>query len=338
MNPKARTSKPIATFHTHSWFVYTVAFSPDSRTLAAGTLEDAGFSLIDTKTWKVRHVLPELDSPPHQAAFSPDGQSMIVSMGRESGLSCWDTQSGACKWSSKSGTNAAVFSPDRRAVTVTRGKEIVVCSVQSGQVIRVLKGHSSGVAGLDLSPDGKRMLSVAGGQVMLWDTRKGAQIAVVQEKMGMVSAASFSPSGKQIVVAGAKGIRWYGGIKGEMVDDCSEHTDIWDVSFTPDGKRLVTCDSESMNVWDTASRQVLFHIEAGGPMVEVSPDGNYVASSGDGGIGLWCVKNGEPAAQIPVPGGFGGDDVLTFSPNGLWLAAACADEKARVWALKDVLR
>ena len=340
MNAKTHKLKPIATFHTHSWFVYAVAFSPDSKTLAAGTLEDVGFSLIDTKTWKVRRILDELDSPPDGVAFSPDSRSMIVPMGKESLLSCWDTNSGDCKWSFKPGSAAAVFSPNGRTVAATRGKELVLCDSRNGQVMHTLKGHPSRVDGAEFSTDGKRIVSVAGGEVILWDARSGAQMAVVQRKSGDINSISFSPSGKLLVVVGAKGlVRWYNGISGEMLSEVKAHEDtVWDAAFTPDGKRLVTADMESMRIWDAATRRELVSIPEGGPMVEVSPDGRYIASPGpDHTIGLWRTDNGKQAALM-TKGGVGMDGCMAFSPNGLWLAATCGDEKTRVWAIKEALR
>src|SRR5436190_23566705 len=116
--------KLIAEIETHSWSSFDVSFSPDSRTMAAGTHEEKGFNFIDTKTWRLRHALPDVESCPAGISFSPDSQTAVIAFGKEAQFSCWDLATGRARWSFKPGSGHAAFSPDGKLIAATRGNDV----------------------------------------------------------------------------------------------------------------------------------------------------------------------------------------------------------------------
>ena len=73
----------------HTVVVDSVAFSPDGKTLAGGTME--GICLWDTVTWKLQRMLDKHALPVTSLAFSPDGR--ILAGRRGTKIHLWDMPS-----------------------------------------------------------------------------------------------------------------------------------------------------------------------------------------------------------------------------------------------------
>ena len=112
--------------------VYSVAFTPDGKALAAGGEYDNTIRLWDVKTGKVLRELSGHAGPVAAVAFSPDGRTLAS----------------ACQWE-----------PAIRLWDVATGKQRRLC-----------EGHADWATSLALSPDGKVLASSSrDGTVLLWD-------------------------------------------------------------------------------------------------------------------------------------------------------------------------
>ncbi len=109
----------------HTGSVYSLAFSPDSKTLATGSYDDT-VQLWDTATGKHEGVI-NVDSTVRSVAFSPDGK--LLATGSSSGsVRVWDAATGKMLADLKGHTDSVTsiaFSPD--------GKQIISSS-QDGSV------------------------------------------------------------------------------------------------------------------------------------------------------------------------------------------------------------
>src|SRR5215471_7209870 len=86
-----------------------------------------------------------------------------------------------------------------------------VWDAQTGQETRTLKAHTSGVWSVAFSPDGKRIASASGmfkaGEVrgwdaqtvQVWDALTGQEMLTLQGHSGYVYSVAFSPDGKRLV-------------------------------------------------------------------------------------------------------------------------------------------
>jgi eukaryotic-like serine/threonine-protein kinase len=109
-------------------YVYSVAYSPDGRTLAVGGIlsaEDACIQLFDTATWKEKRRLKSCGVAPAKLIFSLDASMLIVQRGvgggRDWRLQFWDTVTGQMVDSMPlyDGAMPIALSPDGRFLAVT---------------------------------------------------------------------------------------------------------------------------------------------------------------------------------------------------------------------------
>ena len=144
----------------HSNYVWALAFSPDGHFLAAG--DQAG----SVKIWDVqeRQVVSALEGDSRYVsavAFSPDGRT-LASAGYDGQIKLWETVS---DWSllgtlQNRGTAYTLdFSPDGKALVSTGHAAVTLWSVEGGEEITSLTGHSAWVFGAAFSPDGKTLVS-----------------------------------------------------------------------------------------------------------------------------------------------------------------------------------
>jgi WD40 repeat protein len=148
--------------------VWSLSFSRDSRTLAAG-LEDKTVRVWDVVEGKELAVLRDHKEPVQAVAFSPDGK-LLASGSKDSTVKLW-------AWDGKEGTLAAT-----------------------------LEGHKDWVLSLAFAPGGKLLASGGkDGTVRVWDvgTRKvkfslplGDWPAVLPPVPRRGSSVAFSPNGR----------------------------------------------------------------------------------------------------------------------------------------------
>ena len=85
-----------ATFQGHTQSVYSVAFSPDSKTLASAS-GDKTIKLWEVATGKERATLQGHTQAVLSVAFSPDGKTLASaggSFGKPGELKLWDVATG----------------------------------------------------------------------------------------------------------------------------------------------------------------------------------------------------------------------------------------------------
>jgi WD40 repeat protein len=77
------------TLKGHMGMVYSVAYSPDGKTLASGSYDDETVKLWDVQTGKERATLPvkskeKFTGPVSSLSFSPDGKTLAPAWTRRS--------------------------------------------------------------------------------------------------------------------------------------------------------------------------------------------------------------------------------------------------------------
>ncbi|MCK9564659.1 MAG: hypothetical protein M0Q43_01255 [Methanothrix sp.] len=247
---------------------YSVAFSPDGRTLAAGCESGGTIILWDVDSSREMRTLQDdtshIDNSSilHEAWCTSDPIYMEIC-----GFSVGEVYQMRpdLSWSqevldaaqAEGLVSSVAFSPDGRIIaSASYDKTVKLWDSESQNEIRILKGHSEPVQSVAFSPDGRTLASGSSDDtVKLWDIDSGNVIQTLDgHSYYSVSSVAFSPDGRTIASGN------------------------WD---------------NTIRLWDTASGSVIRTLEGhsnGVSSVAFSPDGRILASgSYDGTICLWKI-------------------------------------------------
>ena len=114
---------------------------------------------------------------------------------------------------------------------------------------------------------------------------------------------------------------------------------VFDVDFSPDGKRLVSCsDDHFVQIWDVKTSKLIQSLKGHDDQVMAvafSPDGSLIASAGkDCSVLIWDANRGELVSTLK---GHSREIMsLAFSPDGKYLASAGShDFTVKVWNVES---
>ncbi|MFV9507530.1 MAG: WD40 repeat domain-containing protein [Oscillochloridaceae bacterium umkhey_bin13] len=159
------------------------------------------------------------------------------------------------------------------------------------------------------------------------------------------TALALSPDGQILALALGKRVELRAAHDGRLLDTLSHSSEVRDLAFGPDGKRLATAlAGESVALWDLAARLPIqrLHLRDSntlqappGPLTSVAfaPDGTQVAAGDqNGNVTVWRLADATPILTGSV--GMRVVTAVAFAPDGSHVVAASTgwrSEAGAVW-------
>jgi tetratricopeptide (TPR) repeat protein len=210
----AHTGQALGPPLEHPDDVYSVAFSPDGRTILTGS-HDGKARTWDVATGRRIGQIPAHSLGVVSVAFSPDGRTILTGS-NDYTARLWDAASGR-----------PIGSP---------------------------LWHSGRVYSVAFSPDGRSILTGSGDgrTARLWDTASGRPLGPPLMHQGRVYSVAFSPDGRWILT-GCPGdaSQLWDAATGQPIGPPLPDATAWcRVAFSRDGRFLLMGDYRAMRRWD----------------------------------------------------------------------------------------
>ena len=155
------------------------------------------------------------------------------------------------------------------------------------------------------------------------------------ENPGGIFAAAVTADGQFAACARANRVFVYHLPSGRGVaNEVAGRDQVNALAFNPDGTLLATGGFREVKLWRRARDVQKFRLADAGPRAAVSPDGKWLATTGDdGSVKMWTLPAGQPARSIAAASG--AVVALRFSPDSARLACAGADKSLTLWNAAD---
>ncbi|KAF9239102.1 WD40-repeat-containing domain protein [Melanogaster broomeanus] len=369
----AQRKMKIVEITDHPAAVYSVTFSPDGTCLATACA-DQSIRVLNVRTGAL--VLGPLAGHTSEArvvAYSADGMQ-LASGSFDNTIRTWDARTGILLLGPLEGHTDAVkhveYSPDGKTLLSSSfDASIRLWDPVTGDLIAgPLRRHYGSVVARYF-PEGDCFVSAGlDGSIRLWDTttrdvilplvctflsicptiHKWIQMTEVGQldyditgpfrgHTGWVRGVAYFPDGMRVASASSdKSIRIWDVRTGVLVKKVAESDEVFSLSISSDGKRLVTGGFCSITMWDCITWQVMRRVPQGHSNevwgVAFSPDASLIATAGEHGeLFIWNSHTGEHVKTMS-----GHDPAMevwtvTFSPDGQRIASGSEDRTIRIW-------
>lgn len=342
----------------HGGPVTAVAVSPDG--LVAATASTDGL----VRLWSLGlapaliRTLAGHEGEARAVAFNPDG-SRIASAGMDGSLRIWDVTTGELRTlirANRGGVTALAY-PGRGGWIASGGADgmVSVWDPESGRRLQEFLGHTEDVLALAASPHGRLLISASpDGFAKAWDPASPPRPRTFRVPFsatlgGGAECIALSPDGRLIVSGHYDGSLcfWETGTGHLIRRQVAHATRVRRVAFSPDGRRLVSCEGEPSEaqgelrgvakVWNVDDGRELGQYNGHRDVIDevmfIDGGDRVVSAGGEGTIRIWGWGGDDPEPETALAGHHGAIRALTIAPDGRTLASGADDGTIRLWDL-----
>ena len=325
--------------------LYSVAFAPNGKTVAAGSFDHIVLWSVPRHAEEsaIRYRADTVNS----IAYSPNG--LILAAGGSNGTVLLYNNATHHSRVISVGTQGSIrgvaFSPDGRQLAVAGADMVTLLSASTGRPIGPPLTAALGIAtSVAFSPDG-RMLAAGGtsGEIAVWDARTRRELGPPLGGLRPVQSIAFTPDSAAIVAGGeSTTVLWNVRTHHRIVGLSGHQGAIYSVAVSRNGHFLASAGADrTIVVWRLPAGGVLgvpiLRRRTGFSSVAVSSVGEIAAGAvgtTDGAIVLSDASGAHRRtlqAPEPASGGVGG---VAFDPTGRVLAGAYDDGSIRLWNVR----
>ncbi|MCA9129694.1 MAG: hypothetical protein KDB22_21560 [Planctomycetales bacterium] len=157
------------------------------------------------------------------------------------------------------------YSPDgRKLATVGADKICRIVSVESGETLRALEGHTHHLLGVTWQDNGHKLATAGADQVIkIWDADSGQQDRTISGFGKEVAALQFIGTSNQLVSASVDGkVRLHDTTNGKQVREYTATSKaLFAVAVSPDGNQLIAGGLEGVaHCWQSPDGKLLWNL------------------------------------------------------------------------------
>jgi len=233
---------------------------------------------------------------------------------------------------------------------------VVIWDSEAGQVNHVLgriwRKHWHDVNSASFSPDGKWVVTGSrDSTAKIWDSKTDKLIytlgGILSGQWKAITSASFSPDGNWVVTGSYDETATIWSLqKRRLLSPKTwwrsnkrlrgHNREVNSVSFSPDGKRVLTGSSDgTAKIWDSKTGKLIHTLSGHDGYVKsasFSSDGKLILTASGGTARVWDSVSGKEIQKLSLGGNFTNSHA-SFSPDGSMIATTFTDKNARNYLL-----
>ena len=248
--------------------------SPDGKRLAAaGSAADCPAAFVfDVETKQLTHTLYGHEGVIRSLAFSANGTRLVTGSADKSAR-IWDLADANAKFPEVTRFNghtgevtAVAFNADATQVlSGAADNSVKLWNVADGKELQNCVGHTAAIVGVGFGAGNQPVSAAADKTIRVWNAANGQPARAISDPEALTGLA-VSRDGTQLAVACAGNIgRLYRFDNGQLQATLTGHTaPLVALSFSADGKRILTTDAARANGWDSTTGRLLESHELAG--------------------------------------------------------------------------
>lgn len=302
-----QTGEQICLLTGHKAAVQSLAFSPDSQTLASKSAEDFKLWEVGTnrETYSDSQSLPTYYPTVAFTQANNNSNSVLVSSdfwgelicryavpGEENDEETWNSSSGGSYYPSY-----VTSSADGKVMARRYDEQLIIqmWNLQTGEELGIVNLDAGYGYPLALSATGDILAAGCRGKISLWDVRKNTIIYNFTPHSGCINQIVFSPDDKMLASGGRDCIINLWDLQtNREIKTLQGYSCIQALAFSPLEAILASASQDgTIRLWDLDKMEEIHNFKSHQEEIinlKFSPNGKLLASSSKGNIRLWKLK------------------------------------------------